>query len=92
MSAQHSWTVAERPNTDAVVDINDEHGGLIASCDASFAPLFASAPELLAALKELFAEYKAIADSGDCGNWEAESTPVGKQVLEVITKATGGAS
>lgn len=40
--------------------------------------------ELLLALEELFADYKALADSGDAGNWRIEDLPVGKRAMAVI--------
>ena len=56
------------------------------------ARLIASAPELLEALTVLYADYKALADSGDAGNWRLEDTDSGKQALAAIAKATGEAS
>ena len=47
-----------------------------------------AAPELLAALKALFADYKQLADSGDAG-WTLENQPVGQQALAAIAKAEG---
>jgi hypothetical protein len=51
--------------------------------------LIAAAPDLLEALQVLFASYKALADSGDAGNWKIENQPEGKQALAAIAKATG---
>lgn len=51
--------------------------------------LIAAAPDLLAALKALFADYKALADSGDAGNWSLEEQDEGKQALAAIAKAEG---
>jgi len=56
------------------------------------ARLIASAPELLEALTALYASYKALADSGDAGNWRLEDTDEGQQTLAAIAKATGEAS
>lgn len=53
------------------------------------ARLIAAAPDLLEALQVLFASYKALADSGDAGNWKIENQPEGKQALAAISKATG---
>lgn len=54
--------------------------------------LIASAPDLLEALTALYADYKALADSGDAGNWRLEDTDSGKQALAAIARATGEAS
>lgn len=51
--------------------------------------LIAAAPDLLSALKALFADYKRLADSGDAGNWSLEEEEVGKQALAAIEKAEG---
>jgi hypothetical protein len=59
---------------------------------AANARLIASAPELLEALTVLYADYKALADSGDAGNWQLEDTDSGKQALAAIARATGEAS
>jgi hypothetical protein len=42
--------------------------------------------ELLNALKDLFADYKSLADSGDCGNWSLEEYPEGKAAIAVMQK------
>ena len=56
------------------------------------ARLIASAPDLLEALTALYASYKALADSGDAGNWRLEDTNEGQQTLAAIARATGEAS
>ena len=53
------------------------------------ARLIAAAPDLLEALKALFASYKALADSGDAGFWALEDTDEGKQALAAISRASG---
>lgn len=51
--------------------------------------LIAAAPELLEALQCLFENYKALADSGDAGNWRLEDEPAGQKALHAIAKALG---
>lgn len=87
MSAQHSWTVAQRSNTDVVADINDEHGGLIASCDASFAPLFAAAPELLDALNAIDS-IDRITDEWDGANKFDECQKIARAAIAKAKGAT----
>ena len=84
----------------------DEHGeyqvaesiGICADSDEEerdakrTARLIASAPDLLEALTALYASYKALADSGDAGNWRLEDTNEGQQTLAAIARATGEAS
>ncbi|MBA7802562.1 hypothetical protein HV170_13660 [Citrobacter freundii] len=53
------------------------------------AKLIAAAPELLEALQCLFENYKALADSGDAGNWQLEDEPAGQKALHAIAKALG---
>lgn len=45
--------------------------------------------DLLDALQCLFEHYKALADSGDAGNWRLEDEPAGKKALHAIAKALG---
>jgi hypothetical protein len=59
--------------------------------DTATARLIASAPDLLEALTALYASYKALADSGDAGNWRLEDTDEGQQTLAAIRKVTGKA-
>lgn len=80
MSTQHGWTTVARKETEAVADINDEHGGLIALCDASFAPLFTMAPELLMLVKA----YKQ-----DLEGAGMNDGPAYRAVCAAIDKATG---
>jgi hypothetical protein len=49
------------------------------------ARLLCAAPDLLEALKDLYADYKKLADSG---NWQLEKTDVGKKARAAIRKAT----
>ncbi|MEX5908538.1 hypothetical protein AB6H03_03980 [Citrobacter portucalensis] len=62
-----------------------------ATNDEEFATarLIAAAPELLEALQCLFENYKALADSGDAGNWRLEDEPAGQKALHAIAKALG---
>ena len=47
-------------------------------------PLEDASADLLEALQALFVSYKALADSGDAGNWYLEDQPVGKQALAAL--------
>lgn len=47
----------------------------------------AAAPDLYEALKVLADDYKALADSGDAGNWRAEDQPKYQQALSALAKA-----
>jgi hypothetical protein len=51
------------------------------------AKLIAAAPELLEALQAMMCVYKEIADSGDCGWWEAEEQENYKYAMSIINKA-----
>lgn len=42
--------------------------------------------EAVAALRELFDDYKQLADSGDAGRWRLEDTAAGKRALAVLEK------
>jgi len=53
--------------------------------------LILSAPDLLEALEYLFADYKALADSGDAGNWALEDITAGKKAMAAIARARGEA-
>ncbi len=53
------------------------------------ARLIAAAPDLLHALKVLYAEYKQLADSGDAGSRRLEEQEEGQITLAAIAKATG---
>lgn len=43
--------------------------------------------KLLAALRELFEDYKRLADSGDAGFWRLEDQNVGKLAIAALTLA-----
>jgi hypothetical protein len=68
------------------LDPDDDLGGPTFEANAR---LIAAAPELLAALKTLFDDYKRLADSGDCGFWKLEDQSSGQQALAAIAKAEG---
>jgi hypothetical protein len=53
------------------------------------AHLIAAAPALYEALEQLFADYKALADSGDAGNWSLEDTAQGKRAMAALAQARG---
>lgn len=44
--------------------------------------------ELISASRGLMADYKSIADSGDCGQWEAEDQKAYKAAMTAISNAT----
>lgn len=52
------------------------------------AKLIAAAPELLEALQELYADYKALSNSGDAGPIALEDRIAGIKALAAIAKAT----
>jgi len=64
-------------------------GGLSDGSEEANANLIAAAPDLLAALRALFDDYKRLADSGDAGNWRLEDLDEGKQALAALAKAEG---
>ena len=53
------------------------------------AHLIAAAPDLLAALKVMLANEIALAESGDAGFWDPETTDHVKQARAAIAKAEG---
>lgn len=76
----------------AVIQRSDGHPDLCFPNGGFTGPdarLIAAAPELLEALQALFDDYKALADSGDAGNWSLEDMECGKAALAAIAKATG---
>jgi hypothetical protein len=90
------WTIAEGANSHVfdgrLCPANDENVTIaFVDLDTADAHLIASAPDLLEALTALYASYKALADSGDAGNWRLEDTDEGQQTLAAIRKATGEA-
>jgi len=67
-------------------------GKPIVGCDEYYifggeanAKLLCAAPDLLEALKDLYADYKKFAD---LNNWQLEKTDVGKKARAAIRKAT----
>ncbi len=86
------WIVnAHRTQGSAFVITTPLDNWVPASDDAANARLIAAAPELLAALKALAADYKAGADSGDSGQWSADDQPVYQAAMVAIAKAEGPA-
>jgi hypothetical protein len=77
------------PNRQQVVDCEVSSPNLTDVERKANARLIAAAPELLAALKTLFDDYKQLADSGDCGFWKLEDQSAGKRALTAIAKAEG---
>lgn len=73
-----------------VCSVQPDNGG--PEAQEANARLIAAAPCLLSALQALFDDYKALADSGDAGNWRLEDQAAGKQALAAIARATGSAS
>lgn len=49
--------------------------------------LVSAAPKLAKALHDLYADYKRMADCGDCGHWTADEQPEGKQAIEALKLA-----
>lgn len=54
-----------------------------------YAELEKQRDELLEALQALFADYKALADSGDAGFWSLEKTEVGKRTMQILEAMKG---
>lgn len=52
-------------------------------------PLISTAPELLEALETFVSEYVALVESGDAGNWDAETEPKVIAARAAIAKAHG---
>ena len=44
--------------------------------------------KLIGALQRLYANYKALADSGDAGNWRLEDTQVGQDTLRLLQEVS----
>lgn len=78
------------PNHAAVVNGGDSqpHHFCGEEADAN-ARLIASAPELLEALEAMINNYVALANSGDCGNWDPEEEPQIIAARAAIAKARG---
>lgn len=84
------WTYVPRHVAESEPEVRAPAGWLIACTASDYdARLIASAPELLAALRDLFNNYKQLADSGDAGFWRIEDTPEGQKAMAAIAKATG---
>ncbi len=61
---------------------------LVKALEERNATLAKAAPDLLAALEGMIAMYKGVVDSGDCGNWDAETIPAVIAGRKAIAKAT----
>lgn len=85
------WRVLDAPLWDAfakvVIKMTDDNGD--SEQGLANARLIASAPDLLASLKEMAADMKALADSGDAGFWDAEEQPIYQRAMAAIAKAEG---
>jgi len=88
------WNIRRIGKSRTIVEIGpicvDEYAGScwidVSESDASIA---CAAPDLLEALEGLFADYKALADSGDAGNWALEDITAGKKAMAAIARARG---
>ena len=86
-STEPNWHIVTNASRMRVLaNVHIEPGNAM---DLANACLIAAAPDLLKALRALFDDYKALADSGDAGFWKLEETPEGQQALAAIARATG---
>jgi hypothetical protein len=83
------WLVTSEYHKDQRLPSGVILGGQIQCHSEANARLIAAAPELLEALKDLLDHYTSLVNSGDAGNWDAETEGEVIATRAAIAKAEG---